>query len=242
MDEREWLTSDDPIRMLAYLEGASTFRGQPSIDVSRPRPSDRKLRMFMAATFRAILPHNAEHELTALLMESDPGFNDVSYLGHGGLPNALAAARLRDVVGNPFRPIEGRMVLRVPRPSTRRIPPGAHPMVPVAEEYSEMNVTLPWLDSILRWNHGTIPTLAQQMYDSRDFSRMPLLADMLEDAGCTDPQILEHCRPQRCDCVKGWISHLDGMSTEPCRKCLEGGIAIPHVRGCWVMDLILGNE
>jgi hypothetical protein len=63
------------------------------------------------------------------------------------------------------------------------------------------------------WRTDTAITLAQQMYDSRDFSAMPILADALQDAGCDSDDILSHCRG-------------DG----------------PHVRGCWVVDLVLGKE
>lgn len=59
----------------------------------------------------------------------------------------------------------------------------------------------------------TARALARQMYESRDFSAMPSLADALQDAGCEDGQVLGHCRG-------------DG----------------PHVRGCWVVDLVLGKE
>jgi hypothetical protein len=55
--------------------------------------------------------------------------------------------------------------------------------------------------------------LAQLIYEDRAFDRMPELADALEQAGSGDPNILSHCR--------------------------DGG---PHVRGCWVVDLILGRE
>ena len=54
---------------------------------------------------------------------------------------------------------------------------------------------------------------AQQMYESRDFSAMPILADALQDAGCDNADILDHCRGPG-----------------------------PHVRGCWVVDLVLGKE
>lgn len=64
-----------------------------------------------------------------------------------------------------------------------------------------------------KWNDGTIVKLAQQMYDSRDFMSMPILADALEEAGCTSADILEHCRGPG-----------------------------PHVRGCWVVDLVLEKE
>jgi hypothetical protein len=55
--------------------------------------------------------------------------------------------------------------------------------------------------------------LARGIYKDRDFGRMPLLADALMDAGCDDDQIISHCR--------------------------TGGL---HVRGCWVVDLVLGKQ
>jgi hypothetical protein len=63
------------------------------------------------------------------------------------------------------------------------------------------------------WRTDTAVALTRQMYESRDFSTMPILADALQDAGCDNDDILFHCRG-------------DG----------------PHVRGCWVVDLVLGKE
>ncbi len=60
------------------------------------------------------------------------------------------------------------------------------------------------------WRTDTVVALARQMYDSRDFSAMPILADALQDAGCDNPNVLDHCR--------------------------ELG---PHARGCWVIDAML---
>jgi hypothetical protein len=62
------------------------------------------------------------------------------------------------------------------------------------------------------WRTSTVTTLAQQMYDSRDFSAMPILADAIQDAGCSDEAILTHCRGPG-----------------------------PHVRGCHAVDAILGK-
>jgi hypothetical protein len=62
------------------------------------------------------------------------------------------------------------------------------------------------------WRASTAVALAQQMYDSRDFAAMPILADALQDAGCENADILDHCRGPG-----------------------------PHVRGCWVVDLVLGK-
>ncbi|MBM3978757.1 MAG: hypothetical protein FJ304_00455 [Planctomycetes bacterium] len=63
------------------------------------------------------------------------------------------------------------------------------------------------------WRTNTVVTLARTMYDAREFSAMPILADALQDAGCDNDDILNHCR--------------DTTAT--------------HVRGCWVVDLVLGK-
>jgi hypothetical protein len=44
------------------------------------------------------------------------------------------------------------------------------------------------------WRTDTALSLARQMYESRDFSAMPILADALQDAGCDNDDILDHCR------------------------------------------------
>ncbi len=62
------------------------------------------------------------------------------------------------------------------------------------------------------WRTDTAVALAAQMRASRDYSALPILADALQDAGCDEVAILEHCRG-------------DG----------------PHDRGCWVVDLVLGK-
>jgi hypothetical protein len=64
------------------------------------------------------------------------------------------------------------------------------------------------------WRTDTAVSLARQMYESRDFGAMPILADALQDAGCDNTDILNHCRDA----------------------------SAPHVRGCWVVDLVLGKS
>jgi hypothetical protein len=63
------------------------------------------------------------------------------------------------------------------------------------------------------WLVPEIVTFVQAIYDERAFDRMPILADAAEEAGCTNQDILAHCR--------------------------SGG---DHVRGCWVVDLLLGKK
>ncbi|HZY87038.1 MAG TPA: hypothetical protein VFE78_19540 [Gemmataceae bacterium] len=96
-------------------------------------------------------------------------------------PEALAESAaqcglLREVFGNPFRPVV---------------------------------LASAWL----AWNDGTIPKLAQAIYDERAFERLPVLADALEEAGCTGPDLLGHCR-------------------QPAE----------HARGCWAVDFLLGKS
>jgi hypothetical protein len=86
----------------------------------------------------------------------------------------LQACLLRDIVGNPFRPV-------------------------------------PALDPGWRSRNGAlVAELARSIYDARRFQDLPLLADALADAGCADPELLDHLR----------------------------GAGV-QVRGCWALDLIL---
>jgi hypothetical protein len=55
------------------------------------------------------------------------------------------------------------------------------------------------------WHTDTAVALARQMYEARDFSAMPILADALQDAGCDNEDILSHCRgPGRMFAGAGW--------------------------------------
>src|SRR5262249_20874086 len=63
------------------------------------------------------------------------------------------------------------------------------------------------------WLTSTVAALARGIYEERAFDRLPILADALQDAGCDHPDILDHCRGPG-----------------------------PHVRGCWVVDLLLGRQ
>jgi hypothetical protein len=82
--------------------------------------------------------------------------------------------------------------------------------------FRRMDVRTAWLS----WNDGTVPKLAQAAYDERllpagqlDPTRLAVLADALEEAGCSDADVLTHLRRPG-----------------------------PHVRGCWPVDLLLGRK
>jgi hypothetical protein len=65
-----------------------------------------------------------------------------------------------------------------------------------------------------KWRTETAVALAQQFYERGEAASLPILADALEEAGCDEPAVLAHARD----------------------------IHQPHVRGCWVVDLVLGKE
>ena len=62
------------------------------------------------------------------------------------------------------------------------------------------------------WLTPTAVAIASSIYQNRAFDRLPILADALEEAGCTHADVLLHCRTPG-----------------------------EHVRGCWVVDLVLGK-
>ena len=112
-------------------------------------------------------PSPADHRTFVSVTASAPG----SGLDPAEEPVAHAAA-LRDLFGNPFKPVA--------------FDPG--------------------------WRTEAVVALARGIYEERAFERMPVLGDALEDAGCGDKEVLEHCRGQNV-----------------------------HVRGCWVVDAVLGK-
>jgi hypothetical protein len=245
MTEAEWLASDDPGMMAFFLEENKNL-------------SERKLRLFGCACVRGVwrdLPEDALREAvetceriadgqaTAEELEAARAAADATYQGIGdiiadhsaiavtalcgrkpwfpmgegsaaGISAVAAEARfdhatpfhvaraqarrthcelLRDIIGNPFRP-------RPPRKGKRL--------------WKEQ------LKTWIRWNQGAVPSLAQAAYDAHtlpegtlDPARLAVLADALEEAGCTEAVLLEHLRGPG-----------------------------PHVRGCWVLDLMLDRH
>ena len=195
MTEADWLTSEDPTAMLAWLGSAAPVRklllfGVASCYLSHQSPPVR------IPIFDVVERYADGHATTAEVREHWPrdrepecvswperAFRWVTTFARssqawgvesGDYPSALLLPPLlRDIFGNPFRPAV--------------------------------------FDS--RWRTADTLGLARGIYAHRAFDRLPLLADALMDAGCDDDQIISHCR--------------------------TGG---PHVRGCWVVDLVLGKQ
>lgn len=86
----------------------------------------------------------------------------------------------------------------------------------VGNPFRAASIKTDWLS----WQDRTVVKLAQAAIDERqlpggllEVNRLYLLADAIEEAGCPDPELL---------------GHLRGPG--------------PHVKGCWVLDLLLGKQ
>ena len=251
MNEAEWLACADPQEMLEFMKG---------------KASDRKLRLFAVACCWRIWPLLAEESRSRstaarpLLLEHERRIIQIAG------PNLEVAERYADgLVGwsemvGAYTTILGLLNMQRPRQETwafalvavlRAVSPGAcfygqeweynhydlYQSAVDAAEYVE-KVTL-WAGkttdrlpatqsaSVLRdifgnpfrpvtldpaWLTPQVVNLARDIYDNRAFGSLSILSDALEDAGC-DNDILAHCRGPG-----------------------------PHVRGCWVVDLLLGKE
>ena len=191
MTEAEWLAATDPTPMLEFLKKTA---------------STRKLLLFAVECCRIARRNRGEDDgpdVECVVRLADGADNLAEVRRHwlsrgrtpatsyperpfewcsaflrlesaGGLPNnADLVALVRELFGNPFRPV---------------------------------TVDPSWLTSDVR-------LLASGIYQDGAFDRMPILADALQDAGCTNDDILNHCR--------------------------QPGA---HVRGCWAIDLLLGKK
>lgn len=240
MTEAEWLECSDPQLMLEFL---------------RDKANDRKLRLFACACCRHIwhlvtdgrsrnavetAERYADHRAgyRELVIAAFAAYDAVVETGTGStmtdiggpweltgeqLPDTTASAAFMAVVDNPtisgsapsYDTTASTLTARYSNSSTNQICGRRDSFCKMVRcIFGNPFHSLPAIKPIwFVWHDGTIPKLASSIYDERTFDRLPTLADALEAAGCTDPDILDHCRGPG-----------------------------PHVRGCWVLDLILGKE
>jgi hypothetical protein len=230
MTEAEWLACTDPQKMLEFLRG---------------RASDRKLRLFAAACCRRIwLLLTDERSRRAVEIaeryadgQASDAEVDAAYEAafavfkaakdcdsYYGVTNSTkqAASFAAAWTLHPAPDDDFPWFVAWSAADGRRLTPtGSGITEHDAQHHLLRDLFRPvTLDPAwLTWHGGTVPALAQAIYDDRhlpsghlDHHRLAILADALEDAGCTDQDILVHCRGPG-----------------------------PHVRGCWVIDSLLGK-
>lgn len=201
MDEAAWLSATDPTEMLSYL--------------SRSGASTRKVRLFAVACCRryvSILDDPRSRNGLLVAEHWADGLLSTAYIENA---KAQAEAAARDVPSSATRSVVWTLD-NDPWLAAFELARHTPTMIQVqflhdifGNPFRRVNVREP----LLSWNDHTVVRLAQSIYESRDFTGLPIVADALEDAGCTDHDILTHCR--------------QGEN---------------HVKGCWVVDLLTGHR
>lgn len=223
MTEAEWLAATEPAFLLVFLRG---------------KVSERKLRLFACACCRHVWKAFTE-EPDRQAVEVAERFAE----GLATEEERLAAAAMSGegpeaasfMAGDCLAGYEDSLRVEAGR-EDHALSGGSYAAecaahwLPDAAAAAELDRTdvLRWAAAMLRdisgnpfqecsmepaWRSTTVIALARAIYEERAFDRLPILADALEDAGCTNADILDHCR--------------------------QPG---EHVRGCWAVDLILEQK
>ena len=217
MTEAEWLASDNVAEMLRMLRGAG----------------DRKLRLFACACCRQIwryipdgAPQNAV-EVSERFAEGDATLRELQAAQRKARAIAselafeaqvsmkLSKYAAKDAAEAAAESAQKRLSVVATASKARdtitaTLDPPKDQIVLVRDVFGN-----PFRPAALdpAWLTSTAIAIARQMYESRDFGAMPILADALQDAGCDNDDVLNHCR--------------DAKQV--------------HIRGCWVVDLVLGK-
>jgi hypothetical protein len=215
MTEAEWLACTDPQKMLDFLGG---------------KVSDRKLRLFGCACCRCIwsllTDERSRNAVVVAEQFADGQANGEQLRAAWAMATTAAKAAMKAASQ------EGKEARTAKKKAARAAWEAAwgakETAAFVAREVGEIARTawpdqLPFFHDIFgnpfrpiafdsAWRTPEIVAQAQTIYDDRAFERLPMLANALGEAGCQDAEIVGHCRS-------------------------EGA----HVRGCWVVDAILGK-
>ena len=234
MNEVEWCFSDNARALVEHLRNhnAAPRRNPPSDIEARWLVRERKWRLIgtaCCARLRHLLPQAALELLEASWAYADGALDTVTFAMRWNLTSALLPGLLRRQFQSRCTDWAIQAVIHLgPECDVRALLEDAHRALVAETSESGAAEELAIQSQIVRcaignpfvpvrfdpaWATDTATTLARQMYDSREFSAMPILADALQDAGCENAELLNHCR--------------DPHAT--------------HVRGCWVCDLVLAK-
>jgi hypothetical protein len=239
MTEAEWLVCETPLAPLALVA---------------PRATDWKMRLFLCTCCARVLDGTPSHRrlfrdsYAGSFQQLQQALNTVEQFAEGLVGSEALAEARRDAADSCYVPrwvdyggetgLDSEAAAVVAAAAERPVPeeviaacwratdsqsagtPGGEGSRRTEEARWQTMVAREFFGNPFRpvnfspsWRTDTAVLLARQMYDARDFSAMPILADALQDAGCDNDDLLNHCRGPG-----------------------------PHVRGCWVCDLVLGKE
>ncbi len=225
MTEVEWLGGARPLSMLGFLLDS----------VGRARYPDRRFRLFACACVRQVqglLRDRRSRQAIEVAQRYALGATDRRALEHArsaareasieiwqaasvpgaALDDAVRAAHAALDVTNPSGSIAAWQVCQALFPTL--LADWSGEAASLLRDIFGNPFHEPVLPAYWRlWNEGTILRLARHIDDTQRYDELPILADALEDAGCTDEQVLRHCRGD-----------------------------LVHVPGCWVVDAVLGKD
>ena len=252
MTEAEWLVSEDPARMLDFVRGNRDHRDRAQYKFP---VSDRKLRLWVEACRETTGIQYFEFNL----MTSDGVREAVNAWAGSGrtneLPWSARANLLREIIGNPWCPIELERVIRCERCGGLRS--RAEQFICADRSCNGlMQDKYPWLTP-------TVLSLAEAAYEERarvwkgrkhdhdeetgwqdadhlDPDRLGVLADALEDAGAEE-EIVRHLRGEERIMTCKRCGKTDTINCH-CNTPKWITKRSPCVRGCHVIDAILGKE
>lgn len=260
MTEQQWLSCTEPQQMLNYLT-----QGQWTHDL--PQVTDRKLRLFHCACCRQ-LPSTIKNaqsskavELTELSKDWEITKNQVFAVG-GTIADMISR-------GEQSIPGMCRYILACNRADSEGLQGDARrvAIIETWKDYGKSQqadllreifynpfqpAPLQWVEGELQefdvlaqhgfhhptqyyktvtWLTPTVENLARSIYKNIDWEAIPILADALEEAGCENKEVLMHCHGE------DWYEvDPDYQPGKVVRRKLANPI---HVRGCWVLDLLL---
>jgi hypothetical protein len=230
MTEKDWLTKTNPMPMVRFLRRKTSDRKLRLIAVACCRRScsylpDKWSRNTVGVAEREAEGFDTQDALRLAELEARAAISSfarpseqVAFAGAIGatMPKATDAARVAcNWAGQLCLVLAYEQQARDPQPRTIS-------KKKILAEWGEEAVAL--LRCIIgnpfkpvaadpSWLTPIVVNLAQSIYNDRAFDRMGILGDALEDAGCSNADMLNHCRQ-------------------------PGG----HVRGCRALDLVLGRE
>ncbi len=264
MTEHDWAVSTDPKAMLNHLTNG--WGAQPDGSVrhmpgcSSRAAAERKLRLFACACCRLlgtksemIDGYEANGAPDSLDGEED-SHTDYEWAkrwterGQDKPTMAVRASLLRDIFSNPFRPFGQLHAWNYMRKNKQNVPLVCTVCgVPAkTDPGAPRNYNLPTCP-YASWRTPLVRTMAKTIYDERRFEDLAILWDLLEQAGCDDERIREHCLGRKkcpyCD-SDGKEVYRDGGKVA-CEMCDGAAWVVTqsvHARGCWVLDCILGKS
>jgi hypothetical protein len=202
MTETDWLSCSDPVLLLRHVSSTA---------------SERKLRLLACATCRRLwFMLREEHsrravEVAERFADDLASADELAAVFASADRAALEAERAHVTGWNAARTAAASAGRSAVQAAERAVTTGADAEL-VREVFGNPFRAVVVPPAWLAWDGGALPRIARDVYDERRFRDVSVLGDALEEAGCTDQAMLEHC----------WSGQR-------------------HYRGCWVIDLLLGR-